>query len=78
MLNVRCWRSKQTPMLECGNAGFDPKPTLESANYCIAKGCWRREGKFAVQFCRPDQPLISILPDRINSKKPIPRYRNVC
>ena len=24
MLNVRCWRSKQTPMLECGNAGFEP------------------------------------------------------
>jgi hypothetical protein len=28
MLNVRCWISKQTPMLECGNAGFDPSPTL--------------------------------------------------
>jgi hypothetical protein len=27
---------------------------------------------------RPDQPSISILPDRMNSRKPIPRYRNVC
>jgi hypothetical protein len=27
MLNVRCWRSKQTPMLECGNAGYDPVQT---------------------------------------------------
>jgi hypothetical protein len=28
MLNVRRWNSKQTPMFECGNAGFDPSPTL--------------------------------------------------
>ena len=28
MVNVRCWISKQTPMLECGNAGFDPSETL--------------------------------------------------
>jgi hypothetical protein len=46
----------------------DPKPTLKGVNYCIAKGYWQR----------PDQPSISVLPDRINSKKPIPRYRNVC
>jgi hypothetical protein len=37
MLNVRCWRSKQTPMLECGNAGFDPQRTSGGVRSCIAQ-----------------------------------------
>jgi hypothetical protein len=37
MLNVRCWRSEQTPMLECGNAGFDPIRTLAGQFCCYAQ-----------------------------------------
>ena len=37
MLNVRCWRSKQTPMLECGNAGFDPLRKSGGQKCCNAQ-----------------------------------------
>ena len=38
MLNVRCWISKQTPMLECGNAGFDPLQKSGYQSCCDAQG----------------------------------------
>ena len=34
MLNVRCWRSKQTPCCGAVIAGFDPSTTL-AANFAV-------------------------------------------
>jgi len=70
-----------------GNDANDPERTFATAICRTARGsfavvlaalCKLSQFWIVTQPISPDQPPISILPDRMNSKKLTPRYRNVC